>query len=45
MNLLITGSSGYLGGRLTQYLAEQSDYSLFLGSEQKRETFLLVQSG
>ncbi len=39
MNLLITGSSGYLGGRLTQYLAGQPHYSLFLGSRTKIEPF------
>ena len=39
MNLLITGSFGYLGGRVTHYLAGQPQYSLLLGSRTKREVF------
>lgn len=37
MKTLITGGFGYLGGRLAQFLASQSDYELFLGSRQQSE--------
>ena len=38
MNVLITGGFGYLGGRLAQFFASQSDYKVFLGSRQHRES-------
>lgn len=37
MNVLITGSGGYLGGRLASHMASCSRHSLFLGSRNARE--------
>ena len=31
MNILITGGSGYIGGRLTQYLSNKN-YNIFIGT-------------
>ena len=35
MRVLVTGGAGYLGGRLSQYLASQSDYQITLGTRQQ----------
>jgi UDP-glucose 4-epimerase len=37
MRVLITGGFGYLGGRLTQFLASQTAYEILLGSRQQTE--------
>ncbi len=38
MRVLITGGFGYLGGRLAQYLSQQVNWEIVLGSRQKRES-------
>ncbi len=38
MNLLVTGAFGYLGGRLSQYLAVNTDYKIVLGSRSHRKS-------
>ena len=35
MNILITGGTGYLGGRLVQWLTENTSHSIFIGSRKK----------
>ena len=37
MRLLITGGFGYLGGRLAQYLANETDHDIILGSRKKND--------
>ena len=35
MNVLITGGSGYIGGRLALHLKEAGNFNIFLGSRTK----------
>ena len=45
MKIFITGASGYLGGRLAEYLLKKNKYEILLGSRSNRCLDLLNESG
>ena len=44
MNVLITGSSGYIGGRLALHLMENKNLTIFLGSRTKNNKIKLLKN-
>lgn len=41
--IMITGGLGYVGGRVAQHLAQQTDYEIILGSRHKTESPIWLQ--
>ena len=45
MKVLITGAAGFLGGRLTKYLAARPDYAVLATSRRTHRTLELTAAG